>query len=167
MTPLFAKITFKTIVSFFTVGFICGALYYTFLLCLTCLSTFFSKDVVCSLLKCRYREIRALLKAENTSDFVISSHDVIRAVFILVLGIFLIFVNYALVDGIPRIYTIVSLLFGLCLAKVILKSTPIYLSFRLLFRILLLFLFLLLYPIKLIYRIITKKRTKNYSNPTI
>ena len=163
----FTKISFETIFAFFVFGIISGTLYYTVLTALSYLSSLLSNEVLHVFLNRRLKELTAVFKSKAASEFQGGFLDVVRATFILILGVSLVFLNYALVDGIPRIYTIISMLSGLYLVGIIIKSKQgssvfSYLLFLLPFSI-----FVLSYPIKLVCCIITKKRSKNYSIPTI
>ena len=163
----FTKISFETIVAFFVFGVISGTLYYTVLTAWFHFSSLLSKEGLRVFFNGRLRELTAVFKSKTTSEFQGRFSDIIRAAFILTLGVFLVFLNYALVDGIPRIYTIISMLSGLYFAGMIIKNKIGSSAFSSLFYLLALYIFVLFYPIKLIYCIITKKRSKNYSIPTI
>ena len=167
MINLFTDFPLDTVNVFFIFGAISGALYYSAFAVFSCLSALLSKEGINTLVKGRYKELICLLKTTKTLDNTTKFCDFIRSIFIFLIGVFLVILNYVFVNGIARIYLIIFLLLGVCLLKIIVRSKIYSVAIDLILSFAAFFLFAFFYPTKLIYRILTKKRMQNYSTPPI
>ena len=167
MIDLFSDFSHDTINVFIGLGVVISALYYSVLEVLSRLLILLSKDGISVLLKGRYKELLYFLKVERTKGLNTKFRDSMRAIFILLFGVFLVLLNYVFVNGTLRIYLIISIIWGVCFSKIIIASKVFLIAINLFFHFLVLVLFVLFYPIKLIYRIMTKKRLQNYRTPPI
>ena len=159
MINLFSDFHLDTVNIFIGLGVVTSALYYSALEVLSRLSILLSKDGINALVEGRYTEWFNFLKVERKIRLDTKFRDLIRAIFILFPGVF--------VNGTLRIYLIISIILGVCFSKIIIASKICSIAIDLFFHFLVLILFVLFFPIKTIYRIMTKKRSQNYSTPPI
>lgn len=167
MIGLFTDYSLDTVNTFLVSGAILGALYYSALAILSRLSILLSRDGIITLVKCSYKEFNAFVKNKKSLKLNVKLFDLIRAMFIFFIGVFFLLLNYVFVNGTLRIYLIISLTLGIYLSKIISGSKIYLVAIDQVFHFCELLIFVFFYPIKLFYRILTKKRAKNYSTPPI
>ena len=167
MINLFSDFHLDTVNIFIGLGVVTSALSYSALEVLSRLSILLSKDGINALVEGRYTEWFNFLKVKRKIRLDTKFRDLIRAIFILFPGVFLILLNYVFVNGTLRIYLIISIILGVCFSKIIIASKICSIAIDLFFHFLVLILFVLFSPIRTIYRIMTKKRSQNYSTPPI
>ena len=158
MISLFTDFPLDIVNTFFIFGVISGALYYSTFAVLSCLSALLFRDVINTLVKGRYEDLMCLLKTRKSLNPNTKFCDLVRAIFIFLIGVFLVILNYVFANGIVRIYLIIFTLLGICLPKMIVRSKIYSVAIDLILSFATFFLFALFYPTRLIYRIITKKR---------
>ena len=159
MIKLITEITTKTLIDFFTFGFIYSFLYFAFSTIVSIFATIFSYRSIMEILKVRIKDFKLFTKQLYNTDTSPQSSDTLRGLFIFVLGIFLMLMNFALNDGIPRMYAIFSTLLGIYFTKLLFDS---YLGKRmryLFYQSIFLIVFVILFPMRLVYRIISQKRS--------
>ena len=167
MIDLFSDFSLDTVNIFIGLGVVTSTLHYFALEVLSRLSILLSKDGISTLVKGCFKEWSTFLKANRIITLNSKLRDFIRAIFILISGVYLVLLNYIFVNSALRIYLIISILIGLYLSKIMITGKIFSIPIDLLFRFFVLIIFLTFYPIKLIHRIITKKRLQNYSTPPI
>lgn len=167
MINLLANFPLDTVNTFFIFGVISGVLYYCTSALLSRVSALLSRDGANTLLKGCYKDLSVFFKERKALTINNKLRDLIRAIFMLIVGFFLVLLNFVFTNGTLRIYLIIFFLVGLYSSKIIIGTKIFSVAIDLVFRFFALFLFVLFYPTRFFYRILTKKRMQNYSTPPI
>lgn len=122
MKDFVTEITPKATVDFFLLGIFCGFLYFAVTSFVSSLKRLLSKAGLCAFREGDIKELLSLVKDRTENGISPTWLDAFRGLFVLVTGILVLLMNYALTNGVPRIYTVFSALLGILSVKVIFKS---------------------------------------------
>lgn len=122
MKDLVTEITPKAAVDFFLLGIFCGLLYFTTTSFVSSFKKLLSREGLCACRQGDIKKLLSLVKVRAKNGISAAWLDAFRGLFILVTGILVLFMNYALTNGIPRVYTVFSALLGILSVEAVFKS---------------------------------------------
>lgn len=108
MNGLFSDVTYKDVLIYIGFGGFLGIIYSATASLLRAMTEVFSRDFICRVLSETPGSIVAISNTPNKIKMPLVIKDVFRAFFILIFGIDVLLLNYALTDGTVRVYMIVA-----------------------------------------------------------